>query len=296
MRYVIAGSSGFLGTALREALAHEGHEVVRLVRGDSPSPHDSRWDPYAGKVDGDVIESADVVVNLAGAPLARPWTASHRAAIRDSRVATTSTLARAIAAAGSRPAFLAQSGIAAYGSDRGDTVLDESASRERDGFLSQVVEEWEGSTQAAEASGARVCHLRTGVVIDRRGGPLPLMLPAFRLGVGGPLGSGEQYFSIVSLQDWVGAAIFLGQSPDASGAFNLSAPEPPTNEEFTRTLGSLLHRPTKLRVPSIVLKKALGELSNELLGSLRVVPVALERAGYAFRHRDVASVLEAALR
>jgi uncharacterized protein len=304
MRYVIAGSSGFLGTALRDAFARDGHEVVRLMRGDSPSPSDSRWDPASGQVDLDVIASADVVVNVAGAPLARPWTSSHREAIRQSRVDTTSTLAQAIADVGGRPAFLAQSGIAAYGSDRGDKVLEESAPAEGGGFLHGVVREWEAAAAPAEKAGARVCHLRTGVVIDRKGGPLPLMLPAFRLGLGGPIGSGDQYFSVISLTDWVGAVRFLGaggepggkQGDDKpSGDFNLTAPLPPTNEEFTKALGAKLHRPTKLRVPAVVLQKTLGELSGEILGSLRVVPAALESAGYRFQHRNVDAILDGAL-
>jgi uncharacterized protein (TIGR01777 family) len=300
MRYVIAGSSGFLGTALREACARDGHEVVRLVRGDSPSPSDSRWDPASGQVDLDVIASADVVVNVAGAPLARPWTSSQREAIRRSRVDTTSTLARAIADVGGGPAFLAQSGIAAYGSDRGDKVLEESTPAEGGGFLHGVVREWEAAAAPAETAGARVCHLRTGVVIDRKGGPLPLMLPAFRLGLGGPIGSGDQYFSVISLTDWVGAVRFLGAGGvqgdgGPSGDFNLTAPLPPTNEEFTKALGAKLHRPTKLRVPAFVLRKTLGELSGEILGSLRVVPAALESAGYRFQHRSVDAVLDSAL-
>jgi uncharacterized protein len=300
MRYVIAGSSGFLGTALREAFARDGHEVVRLLRGDSPSPADSRWDPSSGQVDLDVIASADVVVNLAGAPLARPWTASQREAIRKSRVDTTSTLARAVADVGGGPALLAQSAIAAYGSDRGDTVLEESTPAEGGGFLHGVVREWEAATAPAEEAGARVCHLRTGVVIDRRGGPLPLMLPAFRLGLGGPIGSGDQYFSVISLADWVGAVRFLAAGGeqgegDAAGDFNLTAPLPPTNEEFTKALGAKLHRPTRLRVPAFALQKTLGEVSGEILGSLRVVPAALESTGYRFEHRNVGAILDAAL-
>lgn len=300
MRYVIAGSSGFLGTALRDAFARDGHEVVRLLRGDSPSPSDSRWDPASGQVDLDVIASADVVVNVAGASLARPWTSSHKEAIRQSRVDTTSTLARAIADVGGGPAFLAQSAIAAYGSDRGDTVLEESTPAEGGGFLHGVVRDWEAAAAPAVKAGARVCHMRTGVVIDRRGGPLPLMLPAFRLGLGGPIGSGDQYFSVISLHDWVCAVRFLGAAGERgddkpSGEFNLTAPLPPTNEEFTNALGAKLHRPTKLRVPAVVLEKTLGELSGEILGSLRVVPAGLEKAGYRFQHRSVDAILDAAL-
>jgi uncharacterized protein len=295
MRYVIAGSSGFLGTALREALAREGHQVVRLMRGGSPSAYESQWDPYAGEVDLDVIGSADVVVNLAGVNVARPWTSKNRTAIRDSRIATTMTLAKAIAAVDTRPAFLAQSAIAAYGSDRGDTALTEATAAEGGGFLHGVVREWEAATEAAERAGARVCHLRTGVVIDRRGGALQAMLPIFRLGLGGRLGSGRQYFSVISLADWVGAVLFLGSAPQTSGAFNLTAPVPPTNAEYTAALGRRLHRPTRATVPAVVLRKTLGELSGELLGSLRVLPAGLEAAGYTFAHRTVDEVLSAGL-
>jgi uncharacterized protein (TIGR01777 family) len=296
MRWVIAGSSGFLGTALRDGLARAGHDVVRLMRGDSPSPYDSRWDPAAGQVDLDVIASADVVVNVAGSPLARPWTAGQREAIRESRIRTTETLAKAIAAVESRPAFLAQSAIAYYGSDRGDTVLDERTAPAEGGFLHRVVQDWETATAAAEDAGARVCRLRTGVVIDRRGGPLPLMVPVFRLGLGGPLGSGRQYFSVVSLADWVGAVLFLGEHESASGAYNLTAPEPPTNAEFTAALGRAVHRPTRLRVPGALLNRTLGEASGEMLGSLRVVPTRLQEAGFALRHRTVDEVVAAGLR
>lgn len=299
MRYVVAGSSGFLGTATREALARAGHDVVRLVRGDSPSSYSSRWDPHAGEVDLEVIESADVVVNLAGASIARPWTKSQRAAIRSSRIATTTTLSKAIAAVGGKPAFLSQSAIAAYGSDRSDTVLDETTAAEGGGFLHQVVREWEAATDAAERAGARVCKLRTGVVLDRRGGALQVMLPAFRLGLGGRLGSGTQYFSTISLEDWVGAVLFLGSGPGASevsGVFNLSGPDPVTNAEFTESLGRHLHRPTRLPVPAVLLQKGLGEVSGELLGSLRVVPNALQSAGYAFRRQTIDEILDAALR
>jgi uncharacterized protein len=295
MRYVIAGSSGFLGTALRDALARAGHDVVRLMRGDSPSRYDSRWDPEAGQVDLTVIESADVVVNLAGAPLARPWTASHRRAIHDSRVRTTATLADAISAVGSRPAFVAQSAIAYYGSDRGDTVLDETTPPAGGGFLHEVVQDWEAATRAAKKAGARVCHLRTGIVLDRRGGPLPLMLPVFRLGLGGPLGSGEQYFSVVSLADWTSAVLYLGENDAAAGPYNLTAPQPPTNAEFTAALGRQVHRPARLRVPAQVLRTTLREASGELLGSLRVVPARLESAGFAFRQRTVDDVITAGL-
>ncbi len=295
MRFVIAGASGFLGTALRAALARRGHEVVRLVRADSPSTMDSRWDPYNGMVDRDVIGAADVVVNLAGAQLARPWTSSYRQTILKSRVATTRTLAEAVAAADDKPALIAQSAIGVYGSDRGDTVLEETTPREGEGFLRRVVEKWEAACAPAEQAGARVCVLRTGVVLDKRGGVLQLMLPLFRLGLAGRLGSGRQYFSAVSLDDWVDATIFLAEHDSAAGPFNVVGPQPPTNAEFTKALAGALHRPAKLAVPAVVLRTALGEASGELLGSLRVFPVAVKEAGYSFQHRTIAEIVQAAL-
>ncbi|MDQ3275959.1 MAG: TIGR01777 family oxidoreductase [Actinomycetota bacterium] len=295
MRFVIAGASGFLGTALRAALAERGHEVVRLVRADSPSALDSRWDPSAGRVDRDLIGAADVVVNLAGAPLARPWTSSYRQTILQSRIATTRTLAEAVAAADKKPAFVAQSAIGFYGNERGDTVLEETTPAEGDGFLRRVVQRWEAACAPAEQAGARVCRLRTGVVLDRRGGVLQLMLPLFRLGLAGRLGSGRQYFSAVSLDDWVDATIFLAEHDSAAGPFNVVGPQPPTNAEFTKALAGAVHRPAKIAVPAVVLRTALGEASGELLGSLRVLPVALEEAGYTFRCRSIDELVRAAL-
>ncbi|MDP9444141.1 MAG: TIGR01777 family oxidoreductase [Actinomycetota bacterium] len=295
MRFVVAGSSGFLGTALRDTLAQRGHEVVRLVRGDSPSPQASRWDPYAGEVDRGVIGAADVVVNLAGAPLARPWTSSYRKAILDSRVATTRTLAEAVAAVDPKPTLLAQSAVAIYGSDRGDTGLGETTPGEGEGFLRRVVQDWEAAAVPAEEAGARVCRMRTGVVLDRRGGVLPLMLPAFRLGLGPRIGSGEQYFPLISLGDWVDAAVFLAEHDSAAGPFNLVGPQPATNAEFTAALARALHRPAILRVPAALVRRALGEMSVELLGSLRVLPTALRDQGFAFHQQTVDEIVRAAL-
>lgn len=293
MRYVIAGSSGFLGTALRDRLARAGHHVVRLVRSDAPSPDTSRWDPYAGQVDLEVIDSADVVINVAGAPIIRPWTPARRRAILDSRVATTATLARAIATVDGAPALLSQSGVHAYGADRGDTVLTEDTEPSGGQFMYQVVREWERATEPAREAGSRVCNLRTGAPLSRRGGALRVMLPAFRLGLGGPVGGGEQYFPAISLDDWLGAVVFLGEHPDATGPFNLAGPEPATNEEFSTALGKVLHRPTVLRVPAFAVRVA-GELSDQLLGSLRVLPQALERRGFQFRHRTINEIMASA--
>lgn len=295
MRIVAAGVSGFLGTALRDAWAQEGHEVVQLVRGEAAGPAQSSWDPYAGQVDHDVVASADAVVNLAGAPIAHwPWTASYKRTLLESRVATTATLARALVDTGSSATWLNASGMAAYGDDRGDEVLTEKSSAGQ-GVLAEVVRQWEAATRPAQDAGVRVCTLRTGVVLHRSGGALRTMLLPFRLGSGARIGSGQQYFSVISRRDWVRATLQLLTSPDASGAYNLTGPQPPTNAEYTRALADALHRPAALAVPAAPLRLVLGDLSAELLGSLRVVPQRLLDAGFAFEDPDVRSAVGSAL-
>lgn len=294
MRIVMAGASGFLGTAWREHLAREGHEVVRLVRGRAATPHESEWDPYAGRVDPDVVASADVVANLAGASIGRvPWTSSYAATVRRSRVATTRTLAEAVAACPRPPALLAQSGIAGYG-DGGETVLDEDSPADADTVLGEVTRSWEAAAEPAVTAGARVVWMRSGVVLHRSGGALHTMLPAFRLGLGGRIGSGRQYFATIVLQDWVRAATFLATHQGVSGVVNLTAPEPATNAEFTRALAARLHRPARLPVPAAVIR-LVGPIGGEILASQRVVPRRLLEAGFAFDHPTIGDQVAAAL-
>jgi len=295
MKLVLAGGSGFLGTAWRDHLAREGHEVVRLVRGDALSASESHWDPYAGQVDRSVIEDADVVANLAGAPLAHwPWTESYKRTFIDSRVATTRTLAEAVAASERLPAFVAQSGIAGYG-DRGDELLTEEASNDADTFMGEVTRVWEAAAAPAEAAGARVAIMRTGVILDKRGGPVKLLLPIFKAGLGGPVGSGEQYFSTISLPDWVRAATFIATHDEARGVYNVSAPNASTNAEFGKTLGRMLHRPSSVPVPAFALRTAAGTVSSELLNSTRVEPARLLAEGFTFDHPTLDARLASAL-
>ncbi|MGI8675804.1 MAG: TIGR01777 family oxidoreductase [Nocardioidaceae bacterium] len=296
MRFVIAGSSGFLGTALRDHLAGGGHTVIRLVRGSAATPSESTWDPHAGAVDTDVVAAADVVVNLAGAPIAHwPWTTAYRREILRSRVAATSTLARAVASASRPPVFLVASGIAGYGDDRGAEVLTES-STDGSGFLAGVVRAWEDAAEPARHAGARVCHLRNGLVLGPGGGAFTVMSLPFRLGLGGRIGSGRQYFSAVSLADWVRAVSFLAATDDAEGRYNVSCPHPGTNADFTRLLAAALHRPAIMWVPAVALRTALGGLADQVLGSLRVYPQRLTEAGFEFQHPDLAAIVRAALR
>ena len=296
MRFVIAGASGFLGQHWSAQLEKMGHEVVRLVRRTPGSGTEARWDPYAGELDPGLVEEADVVVNLAGAPLAHwPWTESYKRTFMDSRVVTTRLLAERIAAAADPPAFLAQSGIAGYG-DRGDEVITEDTPIDGDTFMAEVTRAWERATAPAEEAGARVVRMRTGVVLDKRGGALKLMLPAFRLGAGGAIGDGRQYFATITLQDWMGAATYLAMNSDTSGAYNLVGPDTTTNAEFTAELGRTLGRPTLLKVPGAPLRILGGVAGGELLSSARVEPQRLLDSGFAFAHHDLGDRIAAALR
>jgi len=296
MRFVLAGASGFLGQALRDHLAREGHDVIRLVRGDTVSRDESRWDPYQGIVDQKLIENADVVVNLAGAPIAHwPWTATYQKTLRESRVATTRTLAEAIARTDSKPAFLAQNGVAGYG-DRGDEVLTEESSTGADTVLGRITREWAEATRPAADAGARVCIMRTAaVVLHKSGGGFKIMLLQFRAGLGGPIGTGEQYFPTISLVDWVRAVTFLATHEECTGIYNLTGPTTTTHGEFAKELGRMVHRPTILRAPAWPMRKVLGDLSRELLNSMRVEPVRLPEAGFDFENPTLNSRLAAAL-
>ena len=295
MRLVLAGASGFLGTAWRDHLAQQGHEVVRLVRGDAMSANESSWDPMRGQVDQAVIEEADVVACLSGSPLAgNPHSQKYRTTLRDSRVRSTATIAEAIARSDRKPVFLAQNGTSFYG-ERRDEVLTEDSGTAPGSLLTEVTREWQAATEPAADAGARVCVLRTAPVMDRRGLTLKLIRRVFLTGLAGTLGDGSQYFPVISLNDWLRAATFLASNDASSGPYNLSMPEPCTNAEFTAALGERLHRPTRLRVPAAPLRLLAGQLSGELLGSARVVPAHLLADGFVFEQPDLDAVLTAAL-
>ena len=296
MRIVIGGASGFLGTALTHELRQRGHQVTRLVRSADSADDASLWDPYTGRIDQIVIDQADVVVNLSGASVSRwPRTQGRRKLILESRTAPTSTLAKAVAASADPPALISASGMSRYGIDCGDEVLTERSDTGR-GFLPDVVAAWESAASPAVEAGARVCFIRTTLVLKAREGLLRFMLPFWKLGLGAKLGHGRQYMSFISLNDWVRAAMLLIESPDLSGPFNFGAPVPVTNAEFTDTLGDVVHRPTFLVAPRFAIKAALGSMADDLLGSMRVSPAALVDAGFTFDQPDLRSALEAALR
>lgn len=295
MHIVMAGASGFLGTALRAHLALAGHTVTQLVRGEPTTPSQVQWDPYAHQLDASALDGAGTVINLAGAPLAHwPWTASYRQQIIDSRVSTTKTLADAVAVAGSGLALVNASGINYYGADRGDELLDEE-SRPGTDFLADVCTRWEDATSSARAGGAHVALLRTAVVLDKSGGALKSLLPAFRLGVGGRLGSGRQWFATISLADYLSAVTRIATDSSMSGPYNVVAPVAATNAEFTAALGKRLRRRTRLPVPAVAIKAALGEFATTLVGGVNAAPRRLMASGFEFAHPTIEAQLDAAL-
>ncbi|MBC9733438.1 TIGR01777 family oxidoreductase [Nocardioides marmotae] len=296
MRIVIAGSSGFLGSHLVDALRERDHHVTRLVRRVPTAPDEAAWDPAAGTYDRDALHGADVVVNLAGSPtLGNPHSSAWARELRESRVTSTQVLARAVADAPRPPAYLAGNGISYYG-DHGDQVLTEDSDSRGHALLTEVTRAWQAAAQPAVEAGARVCYLRTAPVMDRRAAPLKLLAPLFRSGLGARLGNGRQHMAMISLRDWVGAVTFLAEDASVSGPVNLTCPQAPTNAEFTRALGRAVRRPAVLPVPAFALRAGAGAMAPELLGSLNVRPAVLEAAGYEFRDRDVEAVLATGLR
>lgn len=292
LRIALTGASGLIGTALRHLLTTSGHTVLRLVRGTPRAADEVFWDVERGAIDADALNGVDAVVHLAGEPVFAPrWTEAKKQRILRSRVDGTALLARTLAGLRRPPrTFLSASAIGLYG-DRGDAALPESAPRGA-GFLADVVEEWEAATAEAEAAGIRTVHLRTGVVLSPRGGALALMLPAFRLGVGGPLGPPGHFLPWIGLDDTLGAYVHALATDTLSGPVNLAAPEPATMGLLARTLARVLDRPALLSVPGALLDVLGGEAAREmLLASARVVPARLLDTGYAFRHGDLETCL-----
>src|SRR5947209_157153 len=259
MRIVVGGSSGFIGTALVDRLRGSGHEVLRLVRRDPAGEDEVAWRPSVEPLDPAVLDGADAAVNLAGVGVGdHRWNEAYKALIRSSRLNSTGALATAVAAAAAPPRVLLNASAVGYYGDTGDREVDESAPPGT-GYFPTVCQAWEAATQPAEDAGIRVAHLRTGLVLGPGGGLLKPMLPLFRLGLGGRLGSGRQWMPWISLADEVAAIEFLLSADAVTGAVNLTGPAPVTNAEFTRTLGRVLHRPAVLPVPVAALRVVLGE-------------------------------------
>jgi uncharacterized protein (TIGR01777 family) len=294
--WLLAGASGFLGTALAGDLRRRGIPVRRLVRSDPSSPGEHRWDPDSGTLDPSVLDDVTVVVNLAGVSVQKRWTDANRAAILDSRVNTTRTLAEAIAAVAAPPVFISQSATGFYPKNTG-TRLTEADTTPAPGFLGQTTRAWEAAADPARAAGARVVHPRTGVVLDHSGGAFrPLSLP-FKLGAGIPLGSGQQVMPLIGLPDWLAAIHFIADRADIAGPVNLVMPERVTNLAFTDALVAALHRPRIpfLRVPGAPLELALGGFASEILDSVEIAPQVLLDAGFTFVSPTIRPMLDAAL-
>lgn len=293
MNVLIAGSHGLIGTALVEALHARGERVQRLVRRRPVAAGDVFWDPARGEIDRQALSGFDAVVNLAGESIFGVWTKTKKQRIRDSRVLGTRLLATELARLPNPPGvFVCASAVGYYG-DGGDDVLAETSSP-GDGFLARVVRDWEAAAAAAGEAGIRVVSLRTGIVQTRRGGALKMSLPAFRMGLGTAIGSGEQWYSWITLDDIINAYLFAIDTSSLEGPVNAVAPDPVTNLDYTRTLGRVLHRPTVLRVPRIV-GPLLGDLGRELFASVRAVPDELTKAGFDFAHSQLEPALRAAL-
>lgn len=300
---LLSGASGFIGSALAKSLVAHGHEVVRLARRESkraPSVTGSvRWDPEAGTVArADLAElRPDVVINLAGEPIAHRWTSRRRRRIRESRVTGTRALAEALAAQAVKPKVLISgSAIGWYGAHRGDEILTEESTPGSD-FLAETAQAWEHAAAPAQQAGIRVVLARTGIVLGRDGGALARMLLPFHLGVGGRLGSGKQWMSWISLGDIVRALMFLMESPTVSGPVNLVGPEPERNAAFAKALGHALNRPSAVPVPAFVLHLLFGSMARHtILASQRVAPRRLADAGFEYRHSRLEDALHAELR
>jgi uncharacterized protein len=296
LKIAIAGATGFIGTAVAAHLAVAGHRVVRLVRKKpDPSRGDAVWDPSRGVLDPVVLDGVGAVVNLAGEPVAERWTAERKRRIKESRIEATTLLAKTMAAMARPPRVLVNaSAIGIYG-DRGDEVLDEE-SAPGSGFLADVARAWESAAAPVGERGVRTVFTRFGVVLSAAGGALKEMLPPFKIGAGGKLGNGKQWMSWVTLDDVVAAIEFALTSDRLTGPVNVVAPNPVTNAEFTHELGHAIHRPAVATVPGFALKLAYGEMGEAvLLASQRVLPKALERAGFHFRHPILHDAMRVAL-
>lgn len=299
MKIAVTGASGMIGGALLPALREHGHEVITLVRRTPRNVDEHRWDPQHRRIAPDLLADVDAVVNLAGTPIRpRPFTSGYKARLLASRLDATTTISDAMAAAaaadpGRARVLLSASAVGFYG-DTGSRVVTEKDPAGAD-FLAQVCAQWEAATAPAEAAGIRVAHLRSGLVLGHSAMLVQVLGTVFRLGLGGRMGDGKQYWPWISLADEIGAMEHL-LTADVSGPVNLTGPAPVTNAEFTAELGRQLHRPTVLPVPAFALKLALGEFGrSSVVGGQRALPTRLQESGYRFTHTDLPSALRAAL-
>ncbi|MFG2072561.1 TIGR01777 family oxidoreductase [Nonomuraea maritima] len=297
MAIIVTGASGLLGSALTRALRERGRDVVRFVRREPRAADEVSWRPSERAVDLSALEGTDAVVHLAGASIAgRRWNDAYKRELVRSRVEGTRVLVDALGRLSRPPeVFLTASGVDFYG-DTGDQVVDESHPRGT-GFLSDLCEQWEGEARRAAEAGVRSVQARTGLALSRHGGMLGRVLPVFRMGLGAPLGTGRQYWSWITVDDWVEAVLHVLANPDVEGPVNFTSPQPVTNAEFTRKLGKALGRSTMpMPVPGFALALGLGEFAGAgLLPSHRVLPRKLTDSGYRFAHTGLDDALSAVL-
>jgi uncharacterized protein (TIGR01777 family) len=293
MKILITGATGFLGRRLCETLS--GHTLIALSRDPAVAkqrvPHLKEafpWNPLRELPPAQALEGCDAVINLAGESVAGRWTAAKKQMIRDSRVLGTKNLVNALAQLRARPKVLISASAIGYYGDRGEEALTEDAAPGSD-FLAQVCRDWEGEALRAESLGMRVVRLRIGLVLGPGGGALQALLPLFRLGLGGPLGRGRQFWSWVHRDDVVGAITYALEKSDLSGPINVTAQQPVRQKEFAQTLGRVLRRPAFLPTPGFALQLVLGEFARELLSSKRVLPQRLQQWGYRFRFAELES-------
>lgn len=297
MKVLVTGATGLIGRRLCQLLTGEGHTVVALSRSSVMTEELAiaeayKWEPEAGPPPDQALDEVDAVVHLAGEPIAaHRWSDEQKMRIRDSRIIGTRNLVNALRLTATKPRVLVSSSAVGFYGDRGDNLLIES-SPAGSGFMSEVCVNWEQEAERAKHFKVRVVQVRTGVVLSEKGGALKKMLPPFKLGVGGPLGSGKQWFPWIHIEDIIGIFRHAIISSSTSGAINGTAPELVINSDFTRQLGRVLHRPTFLPVPEFALRKLMGEMADVLLSSQRVIPKAMLDAGYKFQYPSLAPALE----
>jgi uncharacterized protein (TIGR01777 family) len=296
MKIIISGASGLVGSTLVPDLEKHGHDVVRLVRSpQQPGAGEAAWDPAKHQLDPSILDGFDAVINLNGRSIGEGrWNATVKEALRDSRLDSTRTLVNAISAASKPPSLLINASAVGYYGDRGEEVLTEE-SEPGTGFLADLSRDWEAAAAAAASEATRVVLLRLGMVVAQGGAVAKMLLP-FKLGLGGPIGSGRQFWAWIAMADVVGAIRHAIENPNLSGAVNLVAPQETRCSDFTSALGSVLHRPAFLPLPSFAARLTLGEMADALLlSSQRVRPKVLEQAGYSFKQPHLEDALRAAL-
>ncbi|MGB8384153.1 MAG: TIGR01777 family oxidoreductase [Dermatophilaceae bacterium] len=290
-RVVITGASGLIGTELARHLRQRGDQVTTLVRRAPQAPDEARWAPDSGRLDPSVLAGADAVVHLAGAGIGdRRWTPAYKELLLRSRLEGTRTIAAAVADADHAIRLVTASAVGIYGQDRGDEVLTEE-SEPGDGFLAEVCRVWEGATARAVDAGMPVAHARTGLVIAAGGGAFPRLMRVTRFGLGGPLGSGRQYWPWIALTDVVRGYAHLLDKPTLTGPVNLVGPDPRPQREVAAEIARQLHRPSIVPAPAFALRVVLGELADDVLGGQRVVPKALPASGFSYDHPTLAGAV-----